>query len=481
MSLSRRRFLAATSLAAAGAALPLGCVQAQSTQRIPDAAPIDPRAPRGGTPRNVILMIPDGFGIASATMARMATGRKLALDSFVTGHCGTQSSDSFVTDSAAAGTALASGVRSYNGAIGMDDARRPVASLLEAARARSMKTGLVTTTRMTHATPAVFAAHVTSRAMEEEIALQMLATAPDVMLGGGIEFFLPTPEGRRRDGRDLLAEARAAGYEVITRGPELATARGERLLGLFSVNHLAYEVDRPNTDQPSLAEMTRKALALLHGTSEGFFVMVEGGRIDHAGHGNDAVGHLSDTLAYDAAVAEALAFAEADGETLVVSVADHECGGLSIGRDGRYAFRPEVLLEARASAEGLMADLARRTGGARANLAAVEATILANAPIEALEDEDRARLVTALQSTSQYEPGQSMAAVISRHAVAGWTTGGHTGEDVTIHAAGPGSDQFTGHLENFEVPRRIAAHLGLDLEAETARLRERMGEAVTTG
>jgi alkaline phosphatase len=469
--LSRRRFLASASTLAAGAALPLGLAPAAHAT---NGAAL--RAPHGGRPKNVILMIPDGFGTGSVTMARMALGRKLALDSFITGATDTRSSDNFVTDSAAAGTALAAGIRTYNGAISLDDDRQPVGTVLEAAKARGMRTGLVTTTRITHATPAVFAAHVPARSMEEEIAAQMLATGPDVMLGGGIEFFRPRPDGRRTDDRDLLAEARTAGYTVLTEGRELAAAQG-RVLGLFSTSHLAYEVDRPGTGQPSLAEMTEKALALLD-NPRGFFVMVEGGRIDHAAHGNDAVGHLHDVVAYDDAVAAALAFAERDGQTLVISVADHECGGLSIGRDGVYGYKPDVLLKAKASAEGMMLELGRRLGDARPDVASAEAVLLASAPFDALDDDERARLATALQSTSQWEPGQTMASLISARALIGWTTGGHTGEDVALHAAGPGSDRLVGHLENYEVPRHIADLLGLDLAAETARLHAAMPEPV---
>jgi alkaline phosphatase len=397
--LSRRRFLTSASVAAAGAALPLG----PAALAAPAGGPAAPLA--ADRPRNVILMIPDGFGIGSITMARMALGRRLVLDSFVTGHTDTRSSDNFVTDSAAAGTALASGVRTYNGAIGLDDDRQPVASVLEAARSRGMRTGLVTTTRITHATPAAFAAHVPARSMEEEIAVHLLTVAPDVMFGGGIEFFQPRPHGSRTDDRDLLEEARDAGYTVIRDEAELRSLTARRALGVFSESHMAYELDRPGTGQPSLAEMTEKALALLDGP-DGFFVMIEGGRIDHAAHGNDAAGHLGDILAYDEAVAAALAFAERDGNTLVVSVADHETGGLSIGRDGVYGFTPEVLLETRASAEGMMLELHRRAGDHDPDYHLTETVLLEHAPIDSLDDDEQARLATALQSTSRWEPGR---------------------------------------------------------------------------
>lgn len=172
-------------------------------------------------PKNLILMIADGCGPASITMARdyarAVLGREeLTLDAIQTGAVRTASASSRVTDSAAGATAYACGVKTYNGAIAVDTAGRPLATLLEAAKARGMATGLVATSRISHATPAAFAAHVPQRAMESEIAAQMLAQRVDVLLGGGWSYFLPTAEGgRRQDGRNLLREAEAMGYQVV--------------------------------------------------------------------------------------------------------------------------------------------------------------------------------------------------------------------------------------------------------------------------
>lgn len=460
---SRRRFLAATATVAAGSTLS-GCAANA-------AANGQSRPPQNDRPKNVILMIPDGFGIASTTIARIALGRRLALDSFVVGHNATKSSDNYVTDSAAAGTALAAGLRTYNGAISVDDDQQPVASILEAAQTRGFKTGLVTTTRITHATPAVFAAHVPARSMEEEIAVQMLANRVDLMMGGGVSFFAPRPTGRRTDDQDLIAEARQAGYHVVSDRDQMQAAQSLPVLGLFSAEHMAYEVDRHHTNEPSLAEMTTKALELLSGP-EGFFVMVEGGRIDHAAHGNDAAGHLFDVIAYDEAVQVALDFAQAYGDTLVVSVADHECGGCSIGRDNVYGFNPEVILATTASGDGMLAEALRRNP--EPTLDDFRRVIKDTSPIDELDEFDVAFIEAGIASASQYEPANSLARVVSKHALVGWTTGGHTGEDVTVHAYGPGTDRFRGVTENYEIAQSIASLLDLDLEAETIALRRRM-------
>lgn len=431
-------------------------------------------------PRNVILMIPDGFGPASVTLARQAKGSPLALDGFITGSVGTASTDSGVTDSAAGATAYASGIKTYNGAIGVDTLRQPVGTVLEGAKARGMRTGLVTTTRLTHATPAAFAAHVPSRNMEVEIAAHMMARNVDVLFGGGVEFFIPQPAGRRTDDRNLLTEAEAAGYTVVETLRGMRAVTTTPVLGVFSVSHLDYEVDRDPAAQPSLAEMTRKALELLADDAAGFFVMIEGGRIDHAGHANDPVGHLHDILAYDEAVQVTLDFARADGRTLVVSAADHETGGMSLGRDGVYAFDAGLLLQSTASAERLaaLAEMLAEEREETLSLDLLEEVAVARTPLEAFTEEESVRLQAVLDNPGAWEPGQTLGRIISERALIGWTTGGHTGVDVTLHAYGPGSERLQGHLSNSEVGRIIADLLGVNLDASTARIRAEMEEEV---
>ena len=279
--------------------------------------------------------------------------RALTFDSIQTGSVRTFSTSSRVTDSAAGATAFANGHKTYNGAIAVDTLKQPVATLLEAAHRRSMATGLVATSRITHAPPASFSAHVVERWMENEIAEQQIASGADVLLGGGKRHFVPsTVDGsRREDDHNLIVEAAADGYQIVESLDDLMEVRQGPVLGLFSMSHMDYEIDRDPAAQPSLAEMTEKRLELVSTDVDGYFVMIEGSRIDHAGHGNDAAAHLNDILAYNEAVATALAHADRDGNTLVVSVSDHETGGLSLGRDiqkddgveGVYAWRPEVL------------------------------------------------------------------------------------------------------------------------------------------
>lgn len=433
-----------------------------------DGAAPDASLPDGERPQNVILMIADGFGPASATLAREFSGEPLALDAILRGAVRTASTDSRVTDSAAGATAYASGIKTYNGAIGVDTLRRSVGTVLEAARAGGMRTGLVATSRVTHATPAAFAAHVPERWDEETIAAQMVERDIDVLFGGGRKFFVPEAEGgARTDGRDLLAEARARGVAVVTDRAAFDRIAATPVLALLAESHLAYEIDRAGTDQPSLAEMTRKALALLDGGDAGFFLMVEGSRIDHAAHENDPAGHVHDVLAYDAAVRVALDFARADGRTLVVSVADHETGGLSLGRDGEYAWKPDVLARISASVERMRRLIEE---GADA-----EEVLREYAAIDSLTQEERRMLGAPGETPS----GLTLGRLISRRPLIGWTTDAHTGVDVNLYAFGPGAEPLRGVLANDAVGRLIMEALGLDLAPVTERLRA--AEAPATG
>lgn len=417
-------------------------------------------------PRNVILFIADGFGPASATFARDYIGRPLTLDTIAVGSLRTHSTDSRVTDSAAAATALAAGIKTYNGAIGMDTLRRPVGTLLEAAEAAGLATGLVSTASITHATPASFSAHVPQRDAEVDIAVQQIEKGIEVMFGGGRQFFLPVAEGGvRQDHLNVLDALREREVRVITTHSELDDVTTAPVVGLFTMSQMSYEIDRDPAEEPGLTEMTRTAIELLKNDPDGFFLMVEGGRIDHAAHGNDPAGHLHDILAYDEAVAAALKFAVENGETLVVSVADHETGGLSLGRNVHdhaiYDWRPEVLERVTASTDHMSRAVADGRDPA--------AVLAKYAGIDTLSVNDR-ELLDRANATGRLMM-ETLGEIISRRALVGWTTYGHTGVDVTTYAYGPGSDIFRGNQENTAVGLHLAELLGLDLYAETRRLR----------
>ena len=423
------------------------------------ALPILPsKAQEMERPRNLILMIADGFGPASATMARRVAGRPLALDAILSGSVSTWSTSSEVSDSAADATAFACGIKTYDGAIAVDTLRAPCRTILEAAEERGMATGLVATSRLTHATPASFASHVPSRRMEEEIAAQLINAEVEVLIGGGLGFFRPDGnDGQREDGRDLLVEAGASELAIVTDREGFRELSVVPALALLADSHMAYELDRDEAAEPSIAEMTQKALDLLSGSEDGrdngFFLMVEGSRIDHAAHDNDPAGHLHDILAYDAAIAVALDFARKDGNTLVISTADHETGGMALGRDGIYEWDPEYLNTVRASFDAM---------GARVLAGEpVLDVVREGAAVDDLTQEETSSLEFALSTMDQNLFGVTLRDIVSTRAGIGWTTDGHTAVDVGLYSFGPSSEWFQGHMENDEVGRRLFEALGL--------------------
>ena len=420
-------------------------------------------APSSKAPRNVILMIADGGGPASFTMARdylrdRHGSAALALDSIQVGSVRTYSTDSRVTDSAAGATAFSTGVKTYNGAIAVDPDKQPLTTLLEAAEQRGMATGLIATSRVTHATPASFAAHVPDRWQENEIASQMMQQNIDLIFGGGRRHFLPSSQkGQREDERNLLEEAREDGYQVVTTRRALDRSLQLPVLGLFSMSHMDYEVDRDTSEEPSLEAMTRRGINLLKERPEGFFLMVEGSRIDHAGHGNDPTAMLHDVLAYNQAVAEVLQFARQNERTLVVSVADHETGGLSLGRNldgsGVYAWHPDVLGRVRSSLPVMVSEVEEGASPA--------AVLQEYAGIDTLSNAERTLLEKRRAENQSLK--FAFSEIISRRALIGWTTKGHTGVDVNLYAYGPGSARFRGHHDNTYLGQVLADLLGFDL------------------
>jgi len=290
-----------------------------------------PLLPRDLKVNNVILLIGDGMGLAQIVAARIKThgafGRLVMERMPVTGLVNTCSADALITDSGAAGTALAAGIKTDNGMIGMSPDQKLRPTILEACKKRGMATGLVATSTITHATPASFASHVLGRSDEPAIAVQMLGNRVNVLLGGGRQFFVPksTPGSMRTDNRDLVKEARKTGYAVARNEAEMDKSSGEYLLGLFQLG--ALEAD---SQEPSLAEMTRKAIETLNRNEKHFFLMVEGSQIDWACHDNDLDATIGQVVRFDEAVKTALDFAARDSHTIVIVTADHETGGLGI-------------------------------------------------------------------------------------------------------------------------------------------------------
>ncbi|MBA7532587.1 Alkaline phosphatase 4 [subsurface metagenome] len=274
-------------------------------------------------PKNIIFLIGDGMGVSHIYAGMTANHGPLAMEQFRhIGFIKTYSSNSYVTDSGASGTAMSSGKKTKNGMIGMDPDTIVLRSVLEIAEEHGLASGLVSTSSITHATPAAFIAHQPSRNMYEEIAADFLKTEIDVFIGGGRDHFM-----KREDGRDLTKELEERGYNILFDMDKISGITEGKLAGLTADAHNPrYSEGRGDM----LPDATVTAMKILNNNKKGFFLMVEGSQIDWGGHANSTEYIIEEVLDFDRAVAKALEFAQNDGETLVVVTADHETGGLGI-------------------------------------------------------------------------------------------------------------------------------------------------------
>lgn len=455
--------------------------------------------------KNVIMMISDGFGPASETFARQYytwLGERdiksmLPLDEIHVGHSRTQSSSSLVTDSAAGATAFSCAKKSYNGAIGVDPKEVPCGTVLESAKIhKNMLTGLVVTSRITHATPAAFSAHVGWRDWENTIAEQQIGYNPlgrtvDLMFGGGVcEFLSNTTENSCRvDDRDLFTEAQEQfGWDVIygqgsrQKFDTLETdAVNLPLMALFAPHHMDYEIDRKDAEQPALNEMVSKALSILKTKSNekdtGFFLMIEGSRIDMAAHTNDPAAHVHDILEYQQTVQLVKKFVEENPNTVVISTSDHETGGFTAGRQvgenyPEYKWNPEIIRRVNNSSESLAEAWNSAIEGKFATQDYLKKVLVESGlGIDDATDEELEKLKGWKASgKTVMDLAYIFADMVSRRALIGWTTHGHTAVDVNLYAKGDGTEILRGSHENTDIGDFIVDYLDLDLDDITHRL-----------
>lgn len=439
-------------------------------------------APQGSAAksRNLIVLIGDGMGPAQVSAARYyqqyVHGKpSLNLDPYYVGQATTYADrgedggnvvSGIVTDSASAGTAFATGHKTYNAAISIsnEDVAKPYASVIEAAELGGKSTGLVTTARVTHATPAVYASHVRSRDNENAIASQYLESGVDVLFGGGESFFTTKEEKGKRTDKNLLPEFTSKGYKVVKTVKDLKSlsAKDSKVLGLFGGSHVAYVPDR-SEETPDLAEMTSKALEILSADQDGFVVMIEGGRIDHASHANDFPSTVQEVLDFDAAFKAAIDFAKKDGNTSVVVTADHETGGLSLSRDNIYELNVDLWDKQKHSSETLVSALNEAK-----TIADVKKIVADNTWIKDLRDEEAQQILDGDGSSYKREGGYN--AVISKRLLVGWSGHGHSAVDVGIWAYGPITDKVKGQVDNTQIAKASAEIIGVDLTKATAEL-----------
>ncbi|KAJ5997051.1 hypothetical protein N7522_008711 [Penicillium canescens] len=466
----------------------------------------------GGKPtgkRNVIFMVSDGMGPTSLSLTRsfrqyrdgLPVDDTLLLDKHHIGTSRTRSTSSLVTDSAAGATAFSCGLKSYNGAISVLPDHSPCGTVLEAAALAGYKTGLVVTTRLTDATPACFASHANLRQYEDLIAVQEVGEHPlgrvvDLMLGGGRCHFLPkSAEGScRGDDRDLIDLASENGFTTIQNRSAFDSLNGGEdislpLLGLFAHGDIPFEIDRrsQNDKYPSLEEMSRTALRALSKATEdseqGFFIMIEGSRIDHAGHNNDPAAQVHEVLAYDKAFAAVLDFVQNESTpTVVVSTSDHETGGLSAARQltkayPEYEWLPEVLDKATHSGEYVYTQLKDHLAGEGkdASESDKKSWVRKHLIEEGLgiTDATDEEVHALLHPEPQVSPQDLFTDMVSRRAQVGWSTHGHSAVDVNIYASSSKDAwPLVGNNENTDVGSFLAEYLDLDVAKVTQMLRD---------
>lgn len=408
------------------------------------------------TPQNIIMIVGDGMGPAYTSAYRYFSDNpatpqieQTVFDRLLVGRTTTYPApvSGYITDSAAAATALATGHKTYNGAIGVDANKKPVQSVLEYAKSIGKSTGLVVTSQINHATPASYASHVESRKMYNEIADQYFDRRingkfiVDVMLGGGWHYFI-------RANRDLTKEFSSANYQYIDNYHQLSQINNDRVLGLFADKGLPWALDDKQPQR--LKIMTMAAIDRLDNNDQGFFLLIEASQIDWAGHSNDIAAAMAEMADLSSTVTWLESYVAQHPNTLVVMTADHSTGGFTIGANDKYEWAPQFIKNLTASP--------RAIAKAQANTDFDSDKISQQLGFVLTTDE-----ITALRQA--HGDNNQALYVALKHLIdirtnTGWTTGGHTGVDVPVFAFGAAKDQFKGQIDLTDIAHTMFKLLG---------------------
>jgi alkaline phosphatase len=451
----------------------------------------------------VFLFIGDGMGMPQRAAAEMfqsgeATKPELLLmDKFpVQGITTTHANDRFITGSAAASTAMACGVKTNIGYIGLDPEFNPVETVAEKAKKRGMKVAIISSVSIDHATPAAFYAHQESRSMYHEIGMQLAQSDFDFFGGGGIK----DPEGKKADKPlgNVYDVAKENGFTIVDNKTDFM-ALTKDAGKVFAYNShlpdgqaLPYAMDSQE-DDITLPEFTAKAVELLD-NDKGFFMMVEGGKIDWACHANDATAAIKDTFAFDEAVKVAFDFYEAHpDETLIVVAGDHECGGLTLGFAGtKYETAFDILSGQKGSFQVFTADVMAKAKKEQTSFEEImpivenyfglklegdDALVLEDYEVEALKaayakslsgEEVAAKVDYVLYGG--YDPFTvQITHILNQKAGLAWTSYSHTGVPVSTSAVGAGAEAFSGFYDNTDIAKKIMNIMGLDFTVAAAQ------------
>ena len=423
------------------------------------AQPLETKAEEA--PRNLIMVIGDGMGFPYISayryfkdgrgMTDRADMEQTLFDRYLVGAASTYpGDDTLVTDSAASATTLASGIKTYNGAIGLDTKREPVKTMMEFANERGMLTAALATVQVTHATPAAFFTKVETRQQQNDIADQFATQDAegnwkfDLLLGGGRQFFV-RGENEGSPAVDHLAHFQKNGMRVIESLEALHNEQQLPLIGLFADVSLPFVID----DAPRLKTMTEQSLRLLEAAERPYLIMIEASMIDWCGHANDIGCALHEMAELDELLEYLIPYVEARGDTALVVTADHSTGGLTLGADGEYAF---AAAEVRRQGRALSSMASELQDKPWAEWAEYLATHL---PYPLSSEEEAALAALADYEGHERRLGNAINSVLrdilNNHTHTGWTTGGHTGEDVPVIAAGPWAQHFRGSQDHSDI------------------------------
>jgi len=404
-------------------------------------------------PKNIIYMIGDGMGPTYLSAYRYYQDdnstkgvENTIFDELWQGMASTYpDDDTYVTDSAAGATALATGEKSYNGAISVNRQHIPIGTMMQLAKRLGKANGIVASSQINHATPASFLAHNKSRSNYDDIANMYVdykingRPVADVMLGGGIKYF------QRKD-RDLVSEFKQLGFQYTDSWQQLDTLTQLPALALLAETALPAALNSSQNAQ--LATLTTKALQLLTPAEKGFVLMVEGSQIDWCGHDNDIACAMAEMDDFAKAIAVAKAYVDQHPDTLLIITADHETGGMTLGAAGEYLWLPKVVQKVKATGRSIATQLKQAESDTAALVLWADLTSIT------LTEEEQAALLAARQQDEKTLRVLSNQ-LVAKYSYTGWTTGGHTATDVAVLAYGKWRDDFSGFQDNTQIAKKL--------------------------
>lgn len=408
-------------------------------------------------PKNIIYMIGDGMGPAYLAGYRYFSDDKATaeventiFDELWLGMASTYpDDDTYVTDSAAGATALATGFKSYNGAISVNRQHIPIGTMMQLAKKLGKANGIVASSQVNHATPASFLAHNKSRRNYNEIADMYLdyriegKTVADVILGGGTDYFI-------RDDRNLVNEFKQLGFQYADSWQQLDTLTKTPAMALLAETALPAVLNSEQNKQ--LATLTEKALQLLTPAEKGFVLMVEGSQIDWCGHDNDIACAMAEMDDFAKAISVAKAYVDKHPDTILVITADHETGGMSLGAAGEYQWLPDVIRNVTATGRSIAEQLKKADSDNAALALWAKLT-----SISLTAEEQQALLAARTQDETTLRKLSNQ--LVAKYSYTGWTTGGHTAADVAVLAYGKDAKDFVGFQDNTQIAKKLIQYI----------------------